>query len=304
MVVAGVALLAAAGCGGKPANVLVLKGADSMVILAQKWADAFMAANPGKVVKVSGGGSAVGIASLIGGGADLALTTRPLTKDEADQVLARRKADAKEAAVALDAIVVWVNAKNGVSSLSLAGLGKIYSGEITDWKKAGASKKGAISLVGAENASDLSLAFKEKVLKGAEPLATVKALPGTAAVLEAIVADPLAIGYGNLAAVPKGVKALKLRAKTTAVAASAKDLQAGRYPLGQKLLVCTAGEPAEGSLAAEFVAFALSADGQKVAAEAGYVPLKAVKAAKAAKAAKKPAAKKATTSKPKAAAKK
>jgi len=290
-IVAVLALLAVAGCGGKPANVLVLKGADSMVILAQKWADAFMADHPGKVVKVSGGGSAVGIASLIGGGADMAMTTVSLTKDQADQVLARRKADSKETAVALDAIVVWVNAKNRVASLSLAGLGKIYSGSITDWGKAG-GKKGAIALVGAENGSDLALAFKEKVLKGGEALATVKAMPGTAAVLEAVVADPLAIGYGSMAAAPKGVKALKLRAKTTAVAATAKDLQAGRYPLVQKLLVCTAGEPAEGSLAAEFMAFVLSADGQKVAAEAGYVPLKAVKAAKK-------TVKKATTTKPK-----
>jgi phosphate transport system substrate-binding protein len=243
---------------------------------------------------VAGGGSAVGIAALIGGGADFALTTRSLTKDEADQVLARRKADAREKAVALDAIVVWVNAKNGVSSLSLDGLAKIYTGSITDWKKAG-GRKGAIALLGAENGSDLAVAFKERALKGADALATVKAMPGSAAVLEAVVADPLAVGYGNLAAVPKGAKALKLRAKSTAVGAVASALQSGKYPLTEKLLVCMAGEPAAGTLAADFLAFVLSADGQRVCVDAGYVPLKPVKAAK--KAVKKTTATKTTTKK-------
>ncbi|MEK7475298.1 MAG: phosphate ABC transporter substrate-binding protein [Candidatus Coatesbacteria bacterium] len=293
-VLAGLVLLAVTGCGGKPANEVTLKGSDSMVILAQKWAEAFMAANPGKVVKVAGGGSAVGIAALIGGGADFALTTRSLTQDEAAQVLARRKAEAKETAVALDAIVVWVSAKNGVSSLSVDGLAKIYTGSITDWKKAG-GRKGAIALLGAENGSDLAVAFKERALKGADALATVKAMPGSAAVLEAVVADPLAIGYGNLAAVPKGAKALKLKVKGSTVGAAAPALQSGKYPLTEKLLVCMAGEPAQGTLAADFLAFVLSADGQKICADAGYVSLKPAKAAKkAAKktAAKKPAAKK------------
>ncbi len=122
-------------------GALTIKGSDTMVILAQKWAQAFMDTHQGKVLQVSGGGSGTGIAALINGTADLANASRSMKDKEKVQLKERRGADAKESRVALDALAVYVHSGNPIESLSIPQLRKIFRGEAKNWKEFGGADK-------------------------------------------------------------------------------------------------------------------------------------------------------------------
>ena len=110
-------------------STLTIKGSDTMVILAQNWAQAFMDANPGKVLQVSGGGSGTGVAALINGTADLANASRPIKEKERKQLMKRRGVEAQEFRVALDSLAVYVPAANKIESLTIPQLKKNLPGQ-------------------------------------------------------------------------------------------------------------------------------------------------------------------------------
>lgn len=107
-----------AGPGEGPSRTTIsVKGSDTMVILGQRWAEDYMKANPTVTVQVTGGGSGTGIAALINGSADVCESSRAMTDKEKAAVLAKRGQVAVETAVALDALAVYVNAKNPVQEI-------------------------------------------------------------------------------------------------------------------------------------------------------------------------------------------
>ena len=71
-------LVALRGSGATLARGLTVKGSDTMVILAQRWAESYMKSNKGKIVQVTGGGSGTGIAALINGTTDICMASRPM----------------------------------------------------------------------------------------------------------------------------------------------------------------------------------------------------------------------------------
>ncbi len=277
----------APGCGRKSANTVTIKGSDTMVILAQRWAEAYMKAHPGAVIQVAGGGTAGGIAALIGGWTDLCAASRPLTPEEFERVKGKRGAEAREIPVALDGIAIFVNRKNRVKSFSLDQVRQIYTGTIKDWKAVG-GPKGPIVPLGRDPESGTAVWFRDHALAGHEPASGVRILPGGEAMVTAVAGDPLAVGYASLV-VPQGVRAVPIspRKGKAAVAPSRATVTAGKYPLSRKLYFYAAGEPS--GLAAAFVDWTLSGDGQAVCQEAGYLPLAGPKAVVTRKAATKKA---------------
>lgn len=282
-----VAMLAlVAGCGGRNReNTVTIKGSDTMVILGQRWAEVYMKEHPGVTIQVTGGGSGTGIAALINNGTDICEASRPMTPEESESVKAKRNADVKEIPVALDGIAIYVNEKSTLKAITLDQLEGIYTAKIKDWKELKAGS-GPIVAYGRENNSGTYAFFKEHVLKNADFAPEIQSLPGTAAVVNAVAKDVKAIGYGGIA-YAHGVKGLKVSPKKgkPAIAPDEKNVVSGKYPISRKLFFYTAGEPT--GKTAEFIAWALSAEGQKVCAEVGYYPLTAAKPAK--KAAAKPA---------------
>jgi len=271
------ALLAAA-CGGRHSeNTVTIKGSDTMVILSQRWAEVYMQEHQGIVIQVTGGGSGTGIAALINGGTDICQASRPMKPEEFESVKAKRQADAKEIPVALDGVALYVHETSKVKSLTIDQLKQIYQGKLIDWKSVGG--KGGIVAYGRENSSGTYGYFKEHVLENGDFSPQVQSLPGTAAVVNAVSKDPQAIGYGGIA-YAKGVRALKVSAGKgkKAIEPTLATVVSGKYPISRKLFFYTAGEPT--GHAAEFIAWALSDEGQKICAEVGYYPLPKPKAAK------------------------
>ena len=262
------ALAAAPVFAGK---AITVKGSDTMVILGQRWAEKFMNANSGQVIMVTGGGSGTGIAALINGTTDICQSSRSMKEDEKLKLRDRYQTMGIEIPVAKDGLAVYVHTTNPVKELSVAQLGEIYLGNITNWKQVG-GPDATIILYGRENSSGTYGFFKEHVLKNKDFSARVQTLPGTAAVVNAVAKDPNGIGYGG-AAYAKGVRDLGMKkdagsAAVLPVAATVKD---GSYPLSRPLFFYLRKSPSGDTK--KFVDWVLSAEGQKLAVEVGYFPL-------------------------------
>jgi phosphate transport system substrate-binding protein len=284
-VVLAVALLAASCTSGKSrqegdaptktaqtrrGSTLTIKGSDTMVILAQNWAEAFMKANPGKVIQVSGGGSGTGMAALINGTADLANASRPIKDKERRQLAKRRDVEAEEFRVALDALAVYVPASNQIQSLTIPQLKGIFRGQTTNWKDVGGADK-PIVLYSRENSSGTYAYFKEHVLEDEDFAATAQTLPGTAAVINAVSKDASGIGYGGIG-YAEGVRTVKVApAGGQPVEPTMENATSGKYPLSRFLNIYSAGKAS--GIAKEYLDFVLSDDGQKIVEGVGYYPL-------------------------------
>lgn len=257
----------------RPASsqTVTVRGSDTLVLLAQRLAEAYMEKKPGTSIQVTGGGTGTGIAALINGSTQIATASRPITSAEKAQIQQRSGAPAVITEVAQDGIAVYVHQNNPVESLTINQIRDIYTGEIRDWSEVG-GPPGRISLYSRENNSGTYAFFKEVVLENEDFLAETQTLPGTAAVVHGISRDPTGIGYGGIA-YDTGVKAIAVQAGEgkAPVKPTLESVASGSYPISRHLYMITAGEP-EGTVA-DFLAFARSAEGQAIAAQAGYFPL-------------------------------
>ena len=124
------------GAGSAFAENIVIKGSTTVLPIAQATLEAYMKANPGVTVSLSGGGSGEGIKALIDKSTDIADSSREIKDKEVE--LARSKGVNPVATiVAIDAIVPVVNPKNRINNLTIDQLSQIYQGKITNWKEIG-----------------------------------------------------------------------------------------------------------------------------------------------------------------------
>ena len=267
------ALLAATVAGSAHAGRgLTIKGSDTMVILGQRWAEQYMNANPGSVIQVTGGGSGTGIAALINGTTDICMASRPMKADEKRKLRDRYQTMGVEIPVAKDGLAVYLNEQSAVKELSIAQLRDIYTGVVTNWKQVG-GPDAPVVLYGRENSSGTYVYFKDNILLGRDFSPRCQTLPGTAAVVNAVAKDPNGIGYGG-AAYAKGVKdcAVRKDEKSPAVLPGAATVKDGSYPVARDLYLYTRTKPSGD--AKKFIDFVLSADGQALATQVGYFPVR------------------------------
>ena len=250
---------------------VTVKGSDTMVILAQRWAEDYMKKNAGKKIQVTGGGSGTGIAALVNGTTDIANSSRSIKADEVDKVRQRYSVLPVETSVAKDGVALYVNEANAVSQLTVAQLKSVYQGDVTNWKQVGGADA-PIVLYSRENSSGTYVFFKEHVLQGDDFAASAQTLPGTAAVVNAVSKEKNGIGYGG-AAYAKGVKEVKVVGKDgQGYAPNAENVKSGKYPLARDLFVYTRGK-ASGE-AKDFIDYCLSPAGQTLVVQVGYFPIR------------------------------
>src|SRR3954469_422543 len=244
------------------ASSITVKGSDTMVVLGQRWAEEYMKAHKGTTVQIQGGGSGTGISALINGTTDICEASRAMKDAEKKQVEEKSTKPVTEVVVAKDGLSVYVNATNGVKELSMPQLKGIFTGKLTNWKDVGGADS-KIIVYSRENSSGTYVFFKEHVLENADYTPRAQTLPGTAAVVNAVVKDKNAIGYGG-AAYAKGLKILKVKKddKATPIEPTAATVKDGSYPLSRPLFFYTRHDvPAEGKA---FIDWVLSAAGQAV----------------------------------------
>ena len=253
------------------ADRITVKGSDTMVILAQKWAEVYMKENPSTSIQVTGGGSGVGISALINGATDIANASRKMKNTEKEKLKARYNTLGVEVACAKDGITVYLHPSNKVKELSIKQLSEIFKGTIKNWKEVGGADA-EIRLYGRENSSGTYVFFQENVVKG-DYASNCQTLPGTAAVVNAVKKDPNAIGYGG-AAYAEGIEICKVKKddNSPAYEASAETIKNNQYPITRFLYMYLKNKPT-GTMKS-YIDWILSPEGQKLVVEMGYFPVK------------------------------
>ncbi len=254
------------------AGTVTIKGSDTLVILAQKWAEKYMAKQPETKIQVTGGGSGIGFAALQNNTTDIADASRPIKAAERMACIKAFGKSPREYKVALDGLSVYVNGENAINELSEEQLEKIFTGKVTNWKALGGNDA-PITVYSRENSSGTYEFFKEHILKGQDFVPTAQTMPGTAALLQAVEKDKNGIGYGG-AAYGHGAKALKIRktADSATVEPTEENVVSGKYPIWRYLYNYLNPEKDKGEIAA-YLQWIRSAEGQAIVKEVGYYPL-------------------------------
>ena len=287
------ALLAVAimitGCGGSGDNgstkgedesAIRIEGSDTMVNLAQAWAERYQESNSSVEIEVSGGGSGVGIKSLISGQADMANASRKMKDSEKTQAKEELGKDPVELIVGRDALAVYVHKDNPIDEISLAQLKAIYAdgGNITNWSDIGITMPEGtadeITRVSRQNNSGTYAYFRESVLDEEDFKLGSIDQSGSKDVVALVSTTLNSIGYSGMGYATPDVKMLKIKSSDDgdAVEPKAENVINNTYPIARPLHIYTLGEPA-GNVK-EYLDWIMSDAGQAVVSEMGYVPVK------------------------------
>jgi len=255
------------GCA--PRELITIKGSDTVLPVSQALAEVYLQKHAEPLISVTGGGSGVGIAALLNGDTDIAMSSRPLKLAERLR-LASAQRTLIEDTIAWDVLAVCVHPTNPISHLSRENLAAIYTGAITNWKDLGGPDL-PIVVYSRESSSGTFEFFREHVLQGKDFAPSVRFIPATGTLVQAIAQTPGAIGYLGIAYLNPTLKPLAISDETHPPALPAKDRASlGSYLLARPLFYYYE-EKARNRLAA-FLDFIHSSEGKAVIARVGYVP--------------------------------
>jgi len=274
--------------GGEAAKQQTIqnKGSDTMVNLAQAWAEEYKKAAPDVDVEVSGGGSGVGIAALEKGTIDIANASRNMKSEEIEAAKKNTGKTPKEFIVGFDALAIYVHKDNPLNEITLDQIAQIYmeGGSITKWSDLGITIPGAsgdeIVRVSRQSSSGTYEFLREHVLKQKDFKLGSRDMNGSKEVVELVSSTPTAIGYSGMGYATPAVKMLKVKktAGEPAYEPNVANTLAKTYPIARSLQVYTLGEP-QGAVK-KYIEWMMSDAGQKVVETSGYVPLPAEARAK------------------------
>ncbi len=263
--------------------VIQNKGSDTLVNVAQAWAEAYSKVDPNAAVAVSGGGSGTGIAAMINGTVDIANASRKMKESEIKSAESNGQ-NPKEHVVGYDALAVYINSANPAKSLSFGQLREIFvrGGKATKWSDVGLKVPGCdsdeIVVVSRQNNSGTYAYFKKAVLgkKGKYRQGTLD-MQGSKDVVDLVENTPCAIGYSGLAYATDHVKMACVSKEDGAACVNPSVATASdhSYPIARPLFMYTNGEPT-GAIKA-YMDWILSDAGQCILLKKGYAPVRDVK---------------------------
>jgi phosphate transport system substrate-binding protein len=284
---AAASLVALASCGGggrqtaaKPAKTVIQnKGSDTMVNVAQVWAEEYRKAAPDVEVEVSGGGSGVGLAALLKGAVDIANASRDIKPSEIEQAEKNTGKKPVGFTVGFDALAVYVHKDNPLTEITLEQLTEIYAegGKTTRWSEIGVKIPGVsddtIVRVSRQSSSGTYEFFREHALGNRDFRMGSRDLNGSKEVVELVGSTLTAIGYSGMGYATAAVKMVRVTSKpgSPAIAPTVAAVHDKTYPLARSLHVYTLGEP-QGAVK-QYIDWILSDAGQKVVEDSGYVPV-------------------------------
>ena len=258
------------------------KGSDTLVNVAQAWAEAYQKVDPEVAVAVSGGGSGTGIAALINGTVDIANASRQIKDKEAE--LAKQRGNMPvEHVVGYDALAVFINTANPADKLSIPQLKEIFGrgGKSTKWTDLGIEVPGCkgqeIVVVSRQNNSGTYAYFKKAVLgKGGKFRQGTLDMHGSKDVVDLVEKTPCAIGYSGLAYATDQINLACIANENggDCVSPSVTTASDNSYPIARPLFMYTNGEP-QGAIKT-YLDWILSDTGQCIIKDKGYAPLRSV----------------------------
>lgn len=279
-------LLTTLGCGSRQdsgqdssSNTIRVEGSDTMVNLAQAWAEKYQTEKSEITIEISGGGSGVGISSLTQGLADMANASRKMKDKEIRRAKNEFNLDPQEFTVGKDALAVYVHKDNPLEEITIAELTAIYGegGATTTWTELGVSVAGTsnqqIVRVSRQNNSGTYFYFRQSVLDDNDFKLGSIDLSGSADVVSMVEKTPGAIGYSGMGYATDGVKMVKVKLDndSPSVAPNAANVINGTYPIARPLLIYTPQEPT--GAVKDYLDWILGKTGQAIIEEMGYVPV-------------------------------
>ncbi len=264
MILLIVSLMGIFGCG-KNVEKVTIAGSTTVLPIAQSTAEAFMGENDNADVSVRGGGSSVGIVSVLEGTVDIGNASR-LAKDKEIKKAKEANIDLVQHIVAFDGIAVITDRGNSVAEISLDDLRKIYSGEYTNWKQLGGSDQ-TIVVISRDASSGTFETFEKRVMHEEEIIASALNLGSNNAVVTSVKSTEGAIGYIGYGYIIPEVNVLNV----DGVKISKEAIKSGEYAISRSLQMYTNGQP-EG-MAKKYLDFVKSAKGQKIVAKQGFVEI-------------------------------
>ena len=234
-------------------------GSTSMKNVIAALTEGFAEAEPGVTVSYDPTGSGAGITGATDKTLDIGLSSRALKDDE--------KADVEGTTIALDGIAIIVNNASKVEDLTVDQLKQMFTGEITNWSEVGGDD-GEIVLIGREAGSGTRDGF-ESIVDVKDSCKYAQELPATGAVISAVEANPLAIGYASLSAVGDTVKMVTVGG----VECSEETVKDGSYEVQRPFVFVTNKSVTLSEQAQAFFDFATSADAADLIRTAGAVPV-------------------------------
>lgn len=260
--------------------VIQNSGSDTMVNLAQSWAEEYAKIHPSVSVEVSGGGSGTGIAALINGTVDLANCSRQMEPEEMERAKQNTGKTPLRFVVGYDALAVYVHKGNPLDEITIEQLAEIYGegGKITKWSQLGVKhptcQSDEIIRISRQSNSGTYHYFREALLgKERDFKLGSRDLHGSKDVVELVERTPCAIGYSGMGYATGGVRKLKIAKKAgePAYEPTLETALNGTYPISRPLYMYSLGEPT--GEVKEYLEWIYSDSGQKLVEENGYVPL-------------------------------
>jgi len=251
------------------------KGSDTMLELAQLWAEEYVKINDNVTISVSGGGSGTGIAQLINNQIDIADASRPIKQSELENAKSKSVTPV-EFKTCIDGIAIIINKNLEIYEISINDLRGIYNGSIKNWKKIGGPNL-KITVYGRQSNSGTYTFFQEYVLKNDDYRVDMQPLNGNAQIVDAVIGDEEGIGYVGIAYAEKrsnelNILKVKNNDNRSGFFPTIENITSGSYPISRYLYIYTNGYPT-GEIAG-YVKWILNNEGgQRVAENIGFVLL-------------------------------
>ena len=260
--------------------VIKNKGSDTMVNLAQAWAEHYTEIGQTISVEVSGGGSGTGVAALINGTVDIANCSRQIKLAELELAAQNTGSVPQEFIVGYDALAVYVHQDTPLDKITIRQLAEIYgeNGKIAHWRDLGISHEACpsdkIIRISRQSNSGTYFYFREALLGKSRDFGIGSLdLHGSKDVVEVVGRTPCAIGYSGMGYATSHVKMLAVAADTDSpyYAPNLENVLAKTYPIARPLYMYSLGEPT--GAVKTYLDWILSAEGQKIVEKLGFVPL-------------------------------
>lgn len=254
--------------GTTSSSSITIKGSDTTLPISQKLAEQYMLENSGETLIVTGGGSGVGISSLMSETTDIAQSSRKIKFDELLKIEDSGKA-IEEVIIAYDAMAIVVHPENKINELTRQQLEDIFTGKTQNWKELGGDDMQIIPY-SRETSSGTYEFFKESVLNDKNYVNGIMSMPATGAIVQSVNQTPGAIGYVGLAYLNKDVKAINVSYDgETFVEPSIENAKNNTYPVVRPLYFYHNKDVNEN--VNNFIAYTLSPTGQQLIEEIGFI---------------------------------
>ena len=254
------------GCSRDSGKKVVIKGSTTVLPITQKTAEEFRKLNKVSIT-IEGSGSGNGIKALIDGTCDIANSSREMKAEELQSAKDKGKT-VKEIALAVDMIVPVVHSSNTVKNITMAQLKAVYDGSITNWKQLG-GKDENIVVISRDTSSGTYEIWHEKVMKKNDVRKDALLQASNGAIVSAVAGNPKALGYIGYGYIDSSVKALTV----DNVEIKIENGKSGKYPISRKLYMYI-DENKLSADAQKYIDFVLSAEGQALVKQAGFIPIK------------------------------